>query len=109
MIESAVLEDLIDLKSNSSGLLSVKGIFFRLDSYADVCLNKFEKCENGFTLLLKISFAYMNHDGTHLLISSGGDSSYTTGGFYLQQIKSASENYLEFGLGTQTRLYKSKV
>lgn len=109
MIESAVLDDLIDLKSNSSGLLSVKGLYFRLDSYADVCLNKFEKCENGFTLLLNISFSYMNQDGINLLISSGGDSSYTAGGFYLQQITSSSENYLEFGLGTQTNLYSSKV
>ncbi len=109
MTKSAVLEDLIDLKSNLTGLLSVKGLSFRLDSYADACLYKFEKCENGFSLLLNISFVSLNHDGTNLLISSGGDSSYTSGGFYLHQIKSSTENYLEFGLGIQANLYISKV
>ena len=100
---------MLDLKSNSSGFLSVKGLNFRLDSYGDVCLNKFEKCENGFTLIFNINLVYLNQDGVKLIASSGGDSAYTLGGFYLHQVRSLGENYLEFGVGTQTKLFASKV
>ena len=110
LVESAiVLEEMIDLKSNTSGLLSVKGSFFRLDSYVDSCLNKFERCDNGFTVLFNISLTFPTEDGMTVLASSGGDSSYTFGGFYLHQIRNYGENYLEFGVSTQTRLFQTKV
>ncbi len=106
---SVLLEDMIDLKSNSSGLLSVRESFFRLDSYVDVCLNKFERCDNGFTVLFNVSLSFLLQDGLVVLASSGGDSPYTLGGFYLHQIKKYGENYIEFGIGARTRHFISKV
>lgn len=87
------------------------------DSYFNPCLNKIETC-NGFSLVFNLSLVYQDMDdktdmgynyGRIVLFSTGGDSSYATGGIYLHQVNVRGENYLELALTLYKDIYLSKV
>jgi hypothetical protein len=108
----------LNLQSNSSGPLLTKiDQYYKLDSYLNLCLNKLETCDNGLTLMFDVVLAYQNFDkidyspnyGRTVLISSGGESPYSTAGFYLHQVSVRGDNFLEFGLSIYGDTYKTKV
>jgi hypothetical protein len=108
----------LNLQSNSSGPLLTKiDQYYRLDSYLNLCLNKLETCDNGLTLMLDVVLTYQSSDktdyspnfGRTILLSSGGESPYSTAGFYLHQVSVRGDNFLEFGLSIYGDSYKTKV
>jgi hypothetical protein len=109
----------INLQSNTSGpLLTKTDQYYKLDSYLNLCLSKLETCDNGVTLIFDLKLLYPNianqteyisSYGRTVLASSGGDSPYSTAGFYLHQFSVRGDNYLEFGLSSYNDIYKTKV
>jgi hypothetical protein len=51
--------------------------------------------------------SYFN--GRQILASSGGDSRFTTGGFYLHQINIRGDNHLELAVRSFDKLYIQNV
>lgn len=117
-VESAIM---LDLRLNSTSQpLTKDANYFYLDTYINSCLARLDSCVNGFTLALNISVAYQQSsttasvmdssfsNGRVVLLSSGGDSSFSNG-FYLHQVNVRGENYLEFGVSVRNQLFSAKV
>lgn len=103
---------MISLQSNSSGLLTKQSDYIKLNSYINSCLNKFESCENGVTIVFNVTVNYnegSKNSGKTVLASSGGDSPYAIGGFYLHQFSAYNDNYLEFGISLMENLFVTQV
>ncbi len=89
-----------------------------VDTYSNTCLNKLETCTSGISLVINVTVRnqIMNDKldlsddyGRIVLVSSGGDSPYNFGGFYLIQYSVRGENYLEFGIGLFKEEFKIQV
>jgi hypothetical protein len=110
----------INLKLNSSQLnqfLTKDTTYYYMDSYTSPCLDSTARCEAGFGLMVNLTLvdfpsAIANPNEFNdraVLVSSGGDSPYSIGGFYLHQISMYGEKYLEFGVSIRLQLYVVKV
>ena len=111
----------IDLLANDTKkhTLTKDSFFYYMDSYINDCLSDIELCSSGFTLVFNISLtnidepkekfdsSYLN--GRKVLASTGGDSRFTPGGFYMHQVNVRSDNYLEIGVRTFDRLFATNV
>lgn len=83
-----------------------------VDMYLNDCLYKINLCENGTTIVFNLSLNFnrmVGNSGKTVLFSSGGDSPYSHGGFYLHQINKRGEKYVEFGYALYANLYSTKV
>ena len=117
-VESAVM---LDLKLNSSTQVLTKDAnYYYLDTYINNCLARIDSCQNGFTLsfYLNASQQQANNvdamdtsfsNGRVTLASSGGDSPYSFGGFYLHRVNVRDEKFLEFGVSVREQLYSTRV
>jgi hypothetical protein len=110
----------INLKLNSSQLnqyLIKDNAYYYMDSYTSPCLDSTLRCEAGFGLMVNLTLVEpagsISSPNTYndkiVLISSGGDSAYSAGGFYLHQYMTYGEKYLEFGVTVRLHLYVVKV
>ena len=83
-----------------------------MDNYFSKCLDLITNCTNGFGVAVNLTVADFP-DNTDInkvvLLSSGGDSPYSIGGFYLHQYNINGDRYLEFGMSNATLLYSTKV
>jgi hypothetical protein len=83
-----------------------------MDNYFSKCLDLITNCTNGIGVVLNVTLADFP-DNTDInkvvLLSSGGDSPYTPGGFFLHQYNTNGDKYLEFGVSNGTVLYSTKV
>lgn len=112
-------DDLVDLKKDVASLTKTpNGNYYLYDSYPNTCLNKFQTCDIGITVVFNLTVVYTpmysktDYDtnyGRTVLVSSGGDSNFMVGGFYLHQLSPRGDNHLEFGITAYNDLYKSKV
>lgn len=115
----------IDLQSNSSKLpyLTRDGSFYYMDTYINDCLSQIEYCENGFTLVFNLSMVWSDQakatstheydssyfNGRRVVASSGGESSFTAGGFYLHEVNVRGDHYYELGVRAFDRLFTKNV
>lgn len=116
-----VLADMLDLLNSKdlTSLVTSDETYSYVDTYINTCLNKFDTCSQGVTLVMNVTVvedAGMNSKdetgysyGRVAIISSGGDSPYTWGGFYLHQLTARGDFYLEFGLSLFGDLYTTQV
>lgn len=110
----------LDLKLNSTAQLLTKDTdYLYLDTYINNCLARVDSCQNGFTVAFNLNVLYQTtktssqdsnfNNGRVVLASSGGDSPFSNGGFYLHQVNIRGENYLELGVSLRNQLYSTKV
>ncbi len=103
----------------SSQILTKDSTFFYLDTYINNCLSQIDTCEKGFSIVFNLSIVFKNvsnlldlslsNAGRTVLASSGGDSYYYSGGFYLHQVNIRGDNYLELGVRTINKLLTTNV
>lgn len=117
-VDSAVM---LDLKLNSSTQVLTKDAnYYYLDTYINNCLARIDSCTNGFTLSFYLNASQPQSKSTDLLdtsygngrvtlASSGGDSPYSFGGFYLHRVSIRDEKFIEFGVSFREKLYSSRV
>ena len=124
--QSSLPSSPIDLQSNSSKLpyLTRDDSYYYLDTYINDCLSQIGYCENGFTLVFNLSMlmsaqakaltsadqydsSYFN--GRRVVASSGGESSFTAGGFYLHEVNVRGDNYYELGVRAFEKLFTKNV
>jgi hypothetical protein len=86
-------------QNNSQGML---------DLSINDCLYNISLCDAGVTLIFNVTLVFTNDDRT-VLFSTGGDSTYSPGGFYLHQVNTRGDKYLEFGYALQDGLTTVKV
>ena len=114
--------DVLDLlRSTALGSLTTYDEKFAyIDTYLNPCLNKLAACANGFILVVNVTlvsqnvvdkneYGYGYSFGRLSILTSGGDSPYSHGGFYLHQVSSRGDNYIEFGLSLYENLYTTNV
>lgn len=121
MLKSVESAPTLDLRLNSTSQpLSRDANYFYLDTYINSCLAKVDACVNGFTVAFNLNLVYQASSATNqmdssfnngrvVLVSSGGESTFSNGGFYLHQVNIRGENYLEFGVSTRSQLFATKV
>lgn len=113
----------LDLRSNTTAqpFLTKDVNYFYYDSYINNCLGHIESCQNGFTVVFNLSLAndeaaaaskYLDtsySNGRTVLASSGGDSAFSNGGFYLHQVNVRKDRYLEVGVSIRKDLYSTRL
>jgi len=119
-IESALT---LELRQNTTAApLTKDASYYYLDTYINTCLGRIDSCSNGFTVVFNLSLAFnqaakasLNSfdtsytNGRIVLASSGGDSPFSNGGFYLHQINVRNDKYLEVGVSNRNDLYSTRV
>jgi hypothetical protein len=83
-----------------------------MDNYFSKCLDLITNCSSGIGIAINITLmdppdSQSNYK--NVLLSSGGDSPYSIGGFYLHQYNANGDKYLEFGVSNVTSLYATRV
>lgn len=118
---TAEATETIDLLANDTKTLSLRKdtSFFYFDSYINDCLSDMEQCRSGFTLVFNLSLAEYDEpkerydssyfNGRKVLASTGGDSQFTPGGFYMHHVNVRADSYLEIGVRTFDRLFATNV
>ena len=116
VVEAALMTDLTRNSSSSAVILDPSYNYF--DTYNNTCLSKNEACASGFTIVFNLTLSNVSsfnpydfgyYNGRVVLASSGGDSPYSTAGFYLHQVNVRGDSYLEFGIALYNQIFTTKV
>ena len=99
-----------NLRLNSTTQIITKDTqYYYIDNYFSKCLDVITNCTNGIGLAVNVTLGEFSENNKIVLLSSGGDSSYNVGGFYLHQCNINGDKYLEYGVSNGTLLYAIKV